>query len=491
MLKAAAPPTQPPAIALDWHAQPLDLLRRWPAHAPLACLTSGGTLGPRSRWSIFASPSLTITIADDAEHARDPLACFAQLPIDRSPTDLPFLGGWIGWLSFDLGRRLEPTARARPSEPAAAAWHDWPLIELFECPAAYLHDRKAGTWWAVGDVATLPEIDWTAAPPAPRANLTTPTSHTGRERFMIAVERARELVRDGHVFQANIAHHLRAELHAEPRHFAARLLEAAGAWYGGYLESRDATGAIRHAIATASPELFLEFDPRTRRVVTRPIKGTRSATDERARRELKSSEKDLAELNMIVDLMRNDLGRVCAFGSVAVDDPRAIERHGERNSPQHSQGASSTSESSGDHLPDHNSAAMNPVPSVGNAGVFHGVATVSGVLRNGLSLADLLCATFPPGSVTGAPKVRAMQIIDTLEPLRRGPYCGAIGYISRCARSGWNVAIRTAMLTPNRARGPHAFDVSYPVGAGIVEGSEPLSEWNETLDKAGVLRGAS
>jgi para-aminobenzoate synthetase component 1 len=156
--------------------------------------------------------------------------------------------------------------------------------------------------------------------------------------------------------------------------------------------------------------------------------------------ELRASVKDQAELNMIVDLERNDLGRVCEIGSVRVSQPRAIEAH----------------------------------PTV-----YHGVATVEGVLRRGVGLVDLLRATFPGGSVTGAPKIRAMEIIDELEPTRRGPYCGAIGYIAADGSMEFNVAIRTMIVKGGR--------VHIPVGGGVVADSSPEGEYEETLVKARAM----
>lgn len=440
------------AQALSWRISPLELLAAWPARAPLACLLSGGTRGPRARWSIFASPTETI-IVDARSAGDDPLAA-----LDRSPTtaatDLPFAGGWIGMLSYELGRVLEPRACA---SPASSASH--PLAALHRCPGAFIHDRREDAWFVVGDESSLPEIEPRAAAGSNGLIevVRAPASAMGRERFEAAVARTVEYIRAGDVFQANIAHHLRAAVRGEPRAVAARLLGAAGPWYGAYLELPDG-----RAIASASPELFLDYDPRTRRVMTRPIKGTSPATGREAKDALKYSEKDRAELTMIVDLMRNDLGRVCEFGSVAVDDPRAIERHGS-GAPDHAE-----------------PSAMHP------DGVYHGVATVSGTLRAGLNPADLLRATFPPGSVTGAPKIRAMQIIDELERSPRGPYCGAVGFLSDCGRSAWNVAIRTAMLSaPASSAGE--LDVVYPVGAGIVADSDPAREWEETMHKAGAL----
>jgi para-aminobenzoate synthetase/4-amino-4-deoxychorismate lyase len=156
------------------------------------------------------------------------------------------------------------------------------------------------------------------------------------------------------------------------------------------------------------------------------------------------SEKDAAELHMIVDLMRNDLGRACVPGSVRVDVPRALERH---------------------------------------ETVHHAVAEVRGTLRPGTGLVDLLRATFPPGSVTGAPKVRAMQVIDGLEPCARGPYCGAVGLVSP-GRIALNVAIRTISLEgPDGAGGM----LRYPAGCGIVAESDPRQEHEESLHKSAVL----
>ena len=272
---------------------------------------------------------------------------------------------------------------------------------------------------------------------------------TGRRRYAADARRVIELIRDGDIFQANLAHRLTAEFCGSGRALFAELVRAAEPWYGAYIELPDAHGR-RRSVLSASPELFLEFDPRTRRVTTRPMKGTRPS--ERGAAELLDSEKDSAELAMITDLMRNDLGRVCEFGSIAVEDTRAIERHAE-----------------------------------GAGGVHQGVSTVSGVVRADAGLDDLLHATFPPGSVTGAPKVRAMQVIGELEPVTRGPYCGAIGAISDSGAMTLSVAIRTALLmgTPGNALGAvERGTLDYAVGAGVVADSDPEAEWDETLVKS-------
>jgi anthranilate/para-aminobenzoate synthase component I len=190
-----------------------------------------------------------------------------------------------------------------------------------------------------------------------------------------------------------------------------------------------------------SPELFLRVTP-DRRVITRPIKGTRPRLPG-MEIELRDSLKDQAELNMIIDLERNDLGRVCEVGSVRVSEPRSIEAH----------------------------------PTV-----YHGVATVEGKLRPEVTFVDLLRATFPGGSITGAPKIRAMQIIEELEPVRRGPYCGAIGYVAPDGTMEFNVAIRTMILKDGM--------VHVPVGGGIVADSDPREEYEETLVKSRAMLAA-
>ncbi|MBY0396444.1 MAG: anthranilate synthase component I family protein, partial [Thermoleophilia bacterium] len=198
------------------------------------------------------------------------------------------------------------------------------------------------------------------------------------------------------------------------------------------------------AVVSASPEWF--YQTRGDRIVTRPIKGTRprgATPDEDARlaAELAASPKDRAELTMIVDLERNDLGRVSRYGTVTVTEALTVESF---------------------------------------AQVHHLVATVEGRLRPGVGPVDVVRAVFPGGSITGAPKIRAMEIIDELEPNRRGVYTGAIGYFGRGGISAFNIAIRTMVVEGGTAR--------YQVGGGIVADSDPLAEYHETLHKGRGLR---
>jgi para-aminobenzoate synthetase component 1 len=198
------------------------------------------------------------------------------------------------------------------------------------------------------------------------------------------------------------------------------------------------------AIASASPERFLGLDAQGH-VVTRPIKGTRPrgrtrAEDEALARELVGSEKDQAENLMIVDLLRNDLSRVCRLGSVAVGELAGLESF---------------------------------------ANVHHLVSEVRGTLFPNLGPVDLLRATFPGGSITGAPKIRAMEIINELEPARRGPYCGAVAWIGFDGAMDSSIVIRTLVIKDGR--------VAAQAGAGIVADSDPAAEYDETMDKAWAL----
>lgn len=427
---------------LAWRGAVAEAIRAWPQDVPLACVVSGGTPGEWSRWSILAAPDRAETLHGPGALSRLGLLLDAgrsQTP-EGLPPKFPFTGGWIGSISYDLGREIEPTAQAA----GAADDRGWARAHMCRCNGALVHDSLEGRWWSVGDVSAVGALGEAVLGSARVGEF---TSDTGRVRYEESVRRALELIASGDVFQVNLAHRLSAAFDGRPRELAARLLESAQPWFGAWIEHWEGA-VLRGGVLSLSPELFLSAQPQGRRVVTRPIKGTRPAGTDSG--ELLNSEKDRAELTMIVDLMRNDLGRVCEFGSVRVERDREIEAH---------------------------------------AGVIHGVATVSGRLCEGVGQAELLRAAFPPGSVTGAPKVRAMQIIDELEPSRRGPYCGSVGFVSDHGRACWNVAIRTATLTCDagstvrHARGT----LDYSVGAGIVADSIPEAEWAETLSKAGML----
>lgn len=336
----------------------------------------------------------------------DPLAALHWM----SETFWPGEGRWIGYLSYDLGRLFE-TLPSRAADDL-----NLPLFVFTYCrPAA---DRPGGA-----------ETDYGISDVPLRSDFT-------RDGYESAVGRVMDYVAAGDVFQVNLSQRFTAGLKCHPAEMYRRLVRESPAPYGAYLGYED------FAIISNSPELFFRVTP-DRRIVTRPIKGTRPLR-QGMDAELRDSIKDQAELNMIVDLERNDLGRVCRVGSVHVAEGRAIEVY---------------------------------------PAVYHGIATICGTLREDVTFVDLLRAMFPGGSVTGAPKIRAMQIIDELEPVRRGPYCGAIGYLDGAGNLQFNVAIRTMIARSGR--------IHIPVGGGIVADSDPAGEYEETLVKARAMFAAA
>jgi para-aminobenzoate synthetase component 1 len=434
-------------VTLDWSVDPLAALARWPGDRPVVMLHSGRTHARWSRYSVLAEPVGAYRFAADRSAwvgGSAPAIDFTHRPFRDLHTvlDADADALWVGYLGYDLGRWVERT-------PAAAADdRRWPILQFQRCPGFLVHDHTIGRWTAHGSYAqrppTLPDRSADAA-----FRATGPLQPTTRaDDYRRAVQRTLDYIAAGDIFQANLAQRFTAAVEGRPRAFFAALAEASPAWYGAHVELLTGPGEARRALCSTSPELFLEVKP-DGTVTTRPIKGTAPASVDPAT--LRDSAKDTAELTMIVDLLRNDLGRVCDVGSVRVDEPRTIESH----------------------------------PTV-----HHGVATITGRLHHRMGLIDLFRATLPGGSITGAPKVRAMQIIEALEPVRRGPYCGAIGYIrggAHRARACFNLAIRTVMLEQDQhGRGRADFSV----GGGIVADSSPEAEYQETLDKAAAMRAA-
>ena len=371
----------------------------------------------------------------------------------------PFGPGFYGYLAYDLGPYVEPTAPLSPTRDIALpdlwfGYYETILVLNHAERRAVLVGADGPPAEALGAAlaaAGAPGLD--AARPAREASC-----NFTREGYLDAVARAREYIAAGDIFQVNLSRRFTVPLEPcapgpdlRPASLYRRLRRANPAPYAAYV----GLGAGR-AVLSSSPELFLDLA--AGRVVTRPIKGTRprrageaesSDFNRRERDELLRSEKDKAELVMITDLERNDLGRVCDYGSVRVTNPRAVEAY---------------------------------------EAVYHTVATVEGRLHAEAGLVDLLRATFPGGSITGAPKVRAMQIIAELEPTRRSVYTGAVGYLAPpsdaepAGRCSLNIAIRT-LLVAGQA-------VHLQAGGGIVADSDPAAEFDETSDKARAMLAA-
>lgn len=360
----------------------------------------------------------------------DPLAELDRL-LTAEPADEPAAGsGWAILMSYELGGLIEPksgTAHARlaPAFPAIVAQR------LGHTVQDVLEDQDA------------PTAGFTLGPLR---------SSMGRERYLPAVERVRDYIAAGDIYQANIAHQLQSEFCGSAYSCARVLLDAAKPRYGAAMGF--AFRGVHHSVCSLSPELFLRFDAGSRVIRTEPMKGTRPIGGDQ--RELEHSPKDRAELNMITDLMRNDLGRVCRLGSVRVTEPRKIESHADS--------------------------------------VLQASSVVEGTLRDGVGMDELIRATFPPGSVTGAPKVRAMQIIDELEQQPRNAYCGSLMTLDAAGNICASVSIRTAHIwgecLPERPDELQQGQLVYPVGAGIVADSDAAGEWEETQVNSAVLRTA-
>ena len=366
---------------------------------------------------------------------------------------MPFQTGVVGYLGYDLAHHLERLPHPAVDDLAfpdlAAGFYDailafdhgerrawilssgWPEAN----PVASMHRRKARADLLAARVGRAREPD-----PEPEA-----ASEAGlRSNFTAggyeaAVQRVVDYILAGDIFQANLSQRFQAELPdgLDAWRLYRRLRRRNPAPFAAYLD----LGEVQ--IASASPERFLEL--RGRQVETRPIKGTRprGATPEADRRlgaELLASAKDRAENVMIVDLLRNDLSRVCRDHTVLTPELCVLESF---------------------------------------ATVHHLVSTVTGELRDGLDAVDLLRATFPGGSITGAPKIRAMEIIAELEPSARGPYCGSIGWLGFDGWMDTSITIRTFAIKGRR--------VAFQAGGGIVADSEPAAEYAETLDKARAL----
>lgn len=333
-----------------------------------------------------------------------------------------------------LAERIRPTADLGHPDGAAVGWIGYDghfRFGFYDHLHIYRHDT--GTWLnppPVSGHTTGP--DFPAIPFAPQIS---------QDAFLTMVRRAQAYIAAGDIYQVCLSHPMRAGFSGDVWAFYESLRHHSPAPYSAYLH----LGETR--IASASPECFLRMSGR--RIVTRPIKGTRprradAQLDQRYAFDLLTSPKEVAELVMITDLERNDLGRVCEYGSVSVPELLKLESYEQ---------------------------------------VHHLVSTVHGTLRQNLGHPAALRACFPGGSISGAPKKRAREIIAELEPHPRGIYTGAIGYFGYNGESQFNIAIRTAVFENDQA--------SFHVGAGIVADSVPEHEWQETLDKAaGLLQAA-
>ena len=444
-------------------ARPIDVVEAF-GDLPGICLLESARPGRNARWTYFTADPVAVLEAPAA--GSDPFAVARRLVARLDATPLPaeappFAGGLVGFLGYDLGHAFErlPSLAVDDQElpPLRLALHDWVVA----------WDRRSGTAWLC-----RPGAGWRRAPagPPPRrgprapdraatsrrrgraptspTRTPTPTSPSASCRASTgpptrpASKSFAARIAAGEIYQANLTRRLETPFDGRPWERYRRLRTGDPSLFSAYLDLGPSplTGRPR-ALLSASPEPFLSVD-REGVVTTDPIKGTRPrgrdrATDRALACELLASAKDRAENVMIVDVLRNDLGRVCRPGSVRVPRLCRLER---------------------------------------TVAVQHLVSTVTGVLADGNDAFDLLAASFPGGSITGAPKIRAMEILEGLEPVRRGPYTGALGWIGPDGAMQTSILIRTFVADGRR--------LTLHVGGGITWGSEPAAEWAETVAKA-------
>lgn len=438
---------------------------------PGLALLESARRGRAGRWSFLVAEP--VDVLEGSDPGPDPFAGARALlaRLDSSPPPPgapPFAGGLVGHLGYDLGRRLERLpARAADDQglpDLRLGLHAWTIAWDGRDGRAWLTGR-AVDGDAPGLAATLAGVRARAeaAVRVPlRGEAAFPSlvfrSEIDRDGWITRVEAVRAAIAAGELYQANLTRRLVAPFEGEPWSVFRRLRSGEPAMFAAYQDLGRAGeprgsdrpepggGGPRRAILSASPEPFLALDAEGT-VRTDPIKGTRPrgrtrAGDRALAAELIASGKDRAENTMIVDVLRNDLGRVCTPGSVRVPRLWRLER----------------------------------TPSV-----LHLVSTITGRLAPGRDAFDLLAAAFPGGSITGAPKIRAMDLIESLEPVRRGPYCGAALWVDAGGAMGSSILIRTFVADGRR--------LTLHVGGGITWRSDPIAEWEETRTKArGPLR---
>ena len=368
-------------------------------------------------------------------------------PYRIAKTELPFEGGAIGYFAYDLARRVEhlPSVSldAENMPQMVVGIYDWALVVDHQLRRTYLvsHGMNGETevdWPSLCAIFDGPLMQATKADFKISSALQSNMDYT---QYGAAFNRVKQYIHEGDCYQVNLAQRFSAHASGDAWTAYLALRDISPAPFMSYMNLGDAQSSLQ--VLSASPERFLQVHGK--HVETRPIKGTRPRSDNAVEdasnaNDLQNSPKDRAENLMIVDLLRNDISKVCETGSVCADKLFALESF---------------------------------------ANVHHLVSTVTGKLAEDKTAIDLLRACFPGGSIPGAPKFRAMEIIEELEPNRRGLYCGAIGYVGFDGNMDTNIAIRTAVYSDDEIR--------FYAGGGVVADSELAKEYRETLDKASSM----
>mgnify|MGYP006281088627 CR=1 FL=1 len=363
-------------------------------------------------------------------------------------SDLPFVGGAVGYLSYDLCHCIEELPRRAKKDLAVPdlymGLYDWVLVidhwqdeVYFASPNLDLHREKNIKEKVIEKVRLAENNDFFSQLPENEIKCSNLRANFSRQQYLSAIKKIQHYIETGDIYQVNLSQKIEGKINCSGYQLYKRLREISPAPFAAFLEFSEIE------ILSNSPERFIKL--RDSMIETRPIKGTRprgktAREDKKMRRELLASEKDKAELLMIVDLERNDLAKISKTGSVQVPQLYELEEY---------------------------------------ANVYHLVSTIKAELKEDKDIIDLIKATFPGGSITGAPKIRAMEIIDELESTQRNIYTGAIGYLGFDGNLDLNIAIRTIVKKDK--------EISFNVGGGITWNSNPESEYQETLDKAQAI----
>ncbi|MFQ6593054.1 MULTISPECIES: aminodeoxychorismate synthase component I [Pseudomonas] len=417
-------------------------------HAPGAVLLdSGRPAAERGRYDLLSAwPQATLTVLPDErgdgflQRLRENLAQLGRADLPAG-YELPFTGGLIGYLSYDFGRHLEPMPHLAADDlhlpDARFGLYAWALISDHQAQTSQLVFHPALADSEQQRLITL--FGQPVAEPGAPFTLQGPMApDLSAEAYRQAIVRIQDYIQAGDCYQVNFTQRFRASCAGDPWIAYCALRQACPTPFSGFQSLPD-----DGAVLSLSPERFVHISER--RVETRPIKGTRprgsTPEDDAANAaELLASPKDRAENLMIVDLLRNDLGRTCRIGSVKVPELFSLESY---------------------------------------PNVHHLVSSVTGVLADDKDALDLIAGSFPGGSITGAPKIRAMQIIDELEPTRRGLYCGSLMYLDVRGEMDSSIAIRSLLVKDGQ--------VCCWGGGGIVADSEWEAEYQESLTKVRVL----
>ena len=429
----------------------LELFAPLAQHPWAMLLHSGFAEHSHNRFDILvAAPKVTLTTrgqitelchgSEVRQSKEDPFQLLQQQLEQQNQhpaanTDLPFQGGALGLFGYDLGRRVEKLPQMAQADitlpDMAVGIYDWALIAD--------HHKKTLTLLSYGD--TEQRWQWLCSQQSePQQDFTLTSrwqANMTRQQYGEKFQRIQQYLRSGDCYQINLAQRFSADYQGDEWQAFQQLNVSNRAPFSAFLRLPD------NAVLSVSPERFLWLE--NQQIQTRPIKGTLprladAEQDAQQAQRLANSAKDRAENLMIVDLLRNDIGRVAEPGSVKVPELFVVE----------------------------------PFPAV-----HHLVSTITAILPERTPATELLRACFPGGSITGAPKVRAMEIIEELEPQRRNAYCGSIGYISACGTMDTNITIRTLFTESGR--------IYCSAGGGIVADSQEQAEYQETFDKVGRI----